>query len=173
MTHTDRQPATRDLFGATFPYVVHSLTALLIAPLVCMLLVVAATEWLASRPASDIASWCVVFIVGIILGYVANRVTLGSAACWVWVPGLIWLLLGIWDSVRLYDPRWHQGCSAAQNVVNTFFVADSSKCGGTEDLSAVIFALPAFCSAAYSVGAWIELRMRRRHKNTVAPARPA
>jgi hypothetical protein len=172
MTHPDRQTAARDLFEVAFSYVVHSLTALLIAPPVCMVLAGVAPNWLASWLAKDISFWSVVVVVGVILGYVANRVTLGGTACWVWMPGLIWLLLGLWDSVRLYDPRWHQGCSAVQNVVNAFFVADSGKCGGAEDLSAVIFALPAFCSAAYSVGAWIELRTRRSGKSTVAPVHP-
>jgi hypothetical protein len=170
MIPTDRQPVTKNIFGAIFSYVVHSLTALLITPLISVLFAIVTANWLASWPARDNAFLCVVGMIGMFLGYVASRVTLGSAGCWVWIPGLTWLGFGIWDSVRYFDPRWSQGCSAGQDVINSFFVLDSSRCSGAEGLSGLISTLPAFCSVAYAVGAWAALRVGRQ-KNTTASVR--
>jgi hypothetical protein len=170
MIATDRPLAAKN--GAIFSYVVHSLTALLIAPVVSALFAVVAANWLPSWPARDIAFLCVVVMIGIILGCIASRVALRSEVCWVWIPGLTWLAFGIWDSARHFDPRWSQGCSAAQYTVNSFF-AHSSRCNGGDGsaLAGLLFTLPAISSIAYAFGACISLWAGRR-KNTTASVRP-
>ena len=96
---------------------------------------------------------------GLVLGFLLNYVTRHRAACWVWVCGLAWLAVGILDSVRYYDRRFSQGCSAFENVANSFFALDSHRCGGGEStLGWLFFTMPALNSAAYTVGAWAVAR---------------
>jgi hypothetical protein len=98
---------------------------------------------------------------GFVLGFLINRGTQTWIAALIWIGGLVWLAFGIWDSVRLYDPRFYQGCSAADNVVNAFFIMSSQRCGGGEStLAGILFTLPAVNSAAYGAGAWLSLRLR-------------
>jgi hypothetical protein len=104
-------------------------------------------------------------------GFLVNRVALMRVACWVWVPGLIWLAFGLLGWVQHYDPRWHGGCSVGQDVVNAFFLVDSRKCGGgDEGLNWLVFTFPASNSVAYAVGAWIALWVGRRMRKNAAAA---
>ena len=100
---------------------------------------------------------------GLIVGFFLSRITRARYACWVWLPGVVWLTYGIWGSVHLYDPRWYQGCTASENVVNAFFLLNGRKCGGGEStLAGIIFTTPAINSVAYSIGAWAGLLWRKR-----------
>jgi hypothetical protein len=100
---------------------------------------------------------------GFVLGLLVNRVKVSRFAGWVWLLGAAWLVFGILDSLHGYDPRWYQGCTPSQNIVNAFFVGNSRKCGGgTSTLEGILFTLPAATSAAYSLGAWLGLLSRRR-----------
>ena len=104
---------------------------------------------------------------GFVLGFLVNRIISGRFACWVWPLGVVWLAYGIWDSVHLYDPRWYQGCSASENVVNAFFILNSRKCGGgSSTLAGILFTLPAVNTIAYSLGAWLGLLSKRRWDRT-------
>jgi hypothetical protein len=107
--------------------------------------------------------WFSTLAAGLGVGYCVNRVALGRVASWVWVPGLVWFALGIRSSMQNYDPRWYEGCTAAQNVMNAFFVGDSSKCGGgASTLNSAAFTMPAFASIGYSIGAWRARRIGLR-----------
>jgi hypothetical protein len=103
--------------------------------------------------------WC----PGLVLGFLLNRKDSDRSACWVWPIGVAWLAYAIWDSVRGYDPRWYQGCTPWENVVNAFFIADAHKCGGGESsLAGLFFTTPAINSVAYSIGAWLGLLYAKR-----------
>jgi hypothetical protein len=100
---------------------------------------------------------------GFVLGLLVNRVKTSRFACWVWLLGATWLVLGILDSLHGYDPHWYQGCTPSQNIVNAFFVGNSRKCGGGEStLYGLFFTMPAVNSIAYSIGAWVALFSTRR-----------
>jgi hypothetical protein len=100
---------------------------------------------------------------GFILGLLVNRVKFSGFACWVWLLGAAWLAFGIVDSLHGYDPRWYQGCTPSQNIVNAFFVGNSRKCGGGEStLSGLFFTMPAINSIVYSIGAWLGLVSGKR-----------
>lgn len=106
--------------------------------------------------------WYVPYVcaVGFALGFVVNRRTLKRAACYVWIAGLAWLAVGIWNSVSSYDPRFYQGCSVLENVANSFFILNGRKCGGGgSTLAGAFFTMPAMNSIAYSVGAWVAMRL--------------
>jgi hypothetical protein len=105
---------------------------------------------------------------GFILGLLVNRVKASRFACWVWLLGGVWLAFGISDSFHGYDPRWYQGCTPFQNIINAFFVGNSGKCGGGEStLSGLFFTMPAITGAAYSVGAWRGLVSRKRREKAL------
>jgi hypothetical protein len=100
---------------------------------------------------------------GFILGLLVNRVKSSRFACWVWLLGAAWLVFGILDSLHGYDPRWYQGCTPSQNIVNAFFVGNSRKCGGGESiLYVLLFTMPAINSITYSIGAWLGLVFGKR-----------
>jgi len=115
----------------------------------------------------DAVAWALPFAVGFVLGFFPNRTLLRRESSWVWVPGLLWLAAGIWSSVRYYDPRWSQGCSVTQDVLNAFIVMGDKCEGGESGLAGLFFTMPAFSSIAYSLGALIALRMGPRSKNVI------
>ena len=96
---------------------------------------------------------------GFVLGFLINRSTHTWIAALTWTAGLAWLAAAIWDSVSRYDPRFSQGCSAAEDVLNAFFIVNSYRCSGGESMAFLFFTLPAVNSVAYSVGAWLSLRL--------------
>ena len=112
---------------------------------------------------------------GFVLGFLLSYVTRQRAACWVWLCGLVWIAVGILDSVRYYDPRYSQGCSDFENVLNAFFIMNSHRCGGgSSTLAGLLFTLPAVSSVAYAVGAWVAIRYMGRfyrieEKQTTTP----
>ena len=93
--------------------------------------------------------------VGMILGYAVNRAWTIRTSRWIWILGLGWVILGVRDGLRSYDPRWHVGCTAVQFIVEAFFVA-GRRCGGGEDaLYGLVFTMPALGLAGCSAGACI------------------
>jgi hypothetical protein len=171
MTEADFPVSSRS-FGATvFWFGVHTLIAMLVVGLVSVFaLGIIGNLLAASWFESDILAFCFVLGIGLGIGFLSNLANRGQTACWVWVPGLLWLVFAIWESVRNYDPRWYQGCSATQNVVNAFFILNGRKCGGGgSTLAGVFFTLPALSSIAYSAGAWLLLlRDQRKRKSLEA-----
>ena len=143
-------------------FVLHSLAAMPLAALISALaggLLLGAFPY---RTAGNVLFWLLTLAIGYSLGLFVNRDLRRVVPCFVWVCGLTWLALGINSSVRGYDPRWYQGCTATQNAVNAFFVAESSKCGGGEStLYSVLFTMPALTSIGYSIGALIGLKKKR------------
>jgi len=170
MTASDPRPIQQKIGSTTLQLFFHATAALLIVSVGSTIVIALAENVLSAMPNNDFAAECLVFVIGIGAGFFVNRAAFTRVACWVWLPGLIWLAFGLWDSVRHYDPRWSQGCSATEYVINSFFVLDSSRCSGAEGptLSGLFFTLPAYSSVAYSVGAWIALRVGRRRRNTSA-----
>jgi hypothetical protein len=149
-------------------YPLHATLALIVSPFIVVMLSTAADtifkdgvlkRLLDLGGLANPVSWC----PGFVLGFLLNRKGSNRSACWVWPIGLAWLAYAIWDSVRSYDARWYQGCTASENVVNAFFILNARKCGGGEStLAGLFFTLPAISSVAYSIGAWIRLLSRKR-----------
>jgi hypothetical protein len=105
---------------------------------------------------------------GLILGILVNRFALMGAACWVWAPGIVWIAYGILTALLAYHVRFAGICSPFDNITISFFSFDSNYCGGGENV--MRFTLPTFSSIAYSLRAWITLRLVRR---TALPSDPA
>ncbi len=154
----------------------HGFAAMIASPVIVVLLVGIAKGILGNSPLKFIVERGgfanpLVWGPGLVLGLVVNRRTRNPLACWVWLIAVAWLAYGILDSLRGYDPRFYQGCSARENVVNAFFVLNAYRCGGgSSTLEGLIFTTPAVCSAAYSVGAWIALRLNSVKGESTLPS---
>jgi hypothetical protein len=102
------------------------------------------------------------WVPGIVLGFLLNRRTSMRTACWVWIVGISWLGAGVWDSIHYYDPRYYQGCSILENLVNALFILNARRCGGGDStLAGLFFTMPAINSATYSVGAWAAIGLKK------------
>lgn len=108
---------------------------------------------------------------GLILGFLVNRKLQQRSACWVWVTGVAWIGIAISDSLhtyRLEQPLLHLPCSAADTLINSFWVMDSSRCGGaSQPLYGVFFTIPALSAITYSIGAAIAIKSTLRSFHTL------
>ena len=93
---------------------------------------------------------------GLILGLLVNRFALKSAACWVWVAGMVWIACGLFTSLYTYHARFAGICSPLDSIRYGFLSYGSSYCGDHKNL--MFFTVPTFNSIAYSLGAWVALR---------------
>ncbi len=111
-----------------------------------------------------------IWIPGITLGFLTNRLIPRGAACWVWIVGALWLASGVWDSIYHNDVRYYQGCSALQNTVNAFFILNARRCGGGEStLSGLVFTTPAISSVVMRLdrGSLCDYGSNNRFKSSV------
>ena len=98
-----------------------------------------------------------VFWPGLLLGFFVNRRTLHRAACFVWLPGLIWLVVGMLERASYAQDSlswWTQ-------VRIELFPVGRSDCGSTECLGVAVYTWPAVNSVAYSIGAALVLLFKR------------
>lgn len=111
----------------------------------------------------SLQAWYLPFVwgPGLILGFLANRRMLQSTACFVWMPGLIWLVLGTFDQT-FHRPNWASWIVA---VKEGMFPVSQNGCGTTECLGVLVYTMPAVNSVAYSLGAWLALRSTRKKDN--------
>jgi hypothetical protein len=163
----DRRELSAHLDSAGW-FILHTTLALMVGPVIVFFVVAISGDVFANSRFSflvELGGFLNPLFLGpaFVLGLLVNRAKLSRFACWVWLLGAAWLVLGILDSLHGYDPRWYQGCTAPEHVVNAFFVGNSRKCGGGSDaLEGLFFTFPAVNSVAYSVGAWLGLLSRRR-----------
>ena len=95
---------------------------------------------------------------GLVLGFFVNRRTLQRAACFVWVPGLLWLAAGILSRATAWRP---EGMSWMTQVRIDLFPLKQGECGTTECLYSLFHTWPALNSVAYSIGAALALLTNR------------
>jgi hypothetical protein len=103
-----------------------------------------------------------ILLVSMVLGYSVNRKMGNRAAQWVWVPGVLWLLIGVYDT-----SRYPWGSSRLQYVVDNLF-SPATKCGDSECLGEVLFTTVFAATVGYSIAAVVGLRSYiRRHPVSV------
>lgn len=90
------------------------------------------------------------------LGFLLRRRFHQREACLVWLVGLAWLLSGL-HSVKSFDHAWSR-------VRADLFPAKDADCSGTECLYVLVYTMPAICSLAYSIGAYLENCRTQGHK---------
>jgi len=105
-----------------------------------------------------------ILFVSVVLGYCVNRKMGNRAARWVWVPGLLWLLFGMYDT-----GKYAFGSSRLQYVVDNLF-GSTTKCSGTECIGEVLFTTVFVATVGYSVAAVFGLRSYKSHHPVSIPA---
>jgi hypothetical protein len=97
-----------------------------------------------------------------VCAYFLNQRLESRAATWVWIVGIAWFLVVLSDQLRFHRPELCGGCSLFQDTWNTYFAWDYRKCADSECLGQVFATTPLLNSLAYSIGAWVGLRSRKR-----------
>jgi hypothetical protein len=73
---------------------------------------------------------------------------------WVWIPGVLWFAMGV------YETGWQMGAAPSNHisgaVANLF--GPRNKCAESECLYELLVTAPLMCSIAYSLIAWLTLR---------------
>jgi hypothetical protein len=98
------------------------------------------------------------WLSGLALGFFVNRHLLHRAACFAWIPGL--LFLG-WVCLGEASVTHAAGVSAMESIRIGLFpttYSDFSACGTSECLAIVVITIPVLNTITYSVGAWLALR---------------
>jgi hypothetical protein len=106
-----------------------------------------------------------ILLVAGCLGYWRNKKLGQSAACWIWIIGVAWLLYGAFEE----SVYWHNsGYSSRMQYVSNNFFSRTSVCSGSECLGELIFTTPCAVSIVYSVAAAIGLKSHRRGRTDEA-----
>jgi hypothetical protein len=90
---------------------------------------------------------------GLVLGFFVNRRMLHRTACFVWLPGLLWLAWGILSVATSWGPV---GMSSMTHVrVELFPMShrDYDACAVSECLGPLVWTWPAVNAVTYSIGA--------------------
>lgn len=143
-------------------FALHSFAALIVSPMITFVAVATAVVLFnnsshvnsvlnAGGPANPL-----LWVPGLLLGLLVNRLVLKRAACWVWLAGTGWMACGIFAALGSYRSQYAGVCSPLDNIGNEFFSMSSGICGN--GIHVMSFTLPLLCSIAYSIGAWISMR---------------
>ena len=101
------------------------------------------------------AFWLSAFVLGLIV----NNLRSDRLACWIWIAGAIWLVVGMYRSILTYNAPWcaAPSCPFVQQIRYSLFSLDSGKClSGC--LKKLFVTVPALSSVTYSIGAWLGFR---------------
>jgi len=166
-----------ELFAGAGSFVLHTILAMIAGSILMV-----ATGVTADSVLGNVSPWYtsvadsagllnpLLWAPGIVLGFLVYRRISTRTACWVWVVGVAWLAFAVWDSIHYYDPRYNQGCSVRENIVNAFFIMNARRCcGGDSTLSGLFFTMPAIGSATYSVGACAAMGLKKKRSEPLQP----
>ncbi len=149
--------------AAACSFALHSFAALIVSPIITFAAVVTAVRLFdnSSRVNSVFNAGGganpLFWVLGLLMGLLVNRFVLRLTACWVWLVGTGWMACGIFAALGSYRSQYEGICSPLDNIKNEFFSMSSGICGN--GIHVMWFTLPLFCSIAYSIGAWISLRL--------------
>ena len=176
MSDTDESPSliikdsleekgTAGFASAAVSFLIHALVAMVISPIVVVVVFLNIVIIFHNSPGIDSALGAegvaspVLWGPGLMLGLLVNRFALKSTACWVWLAGMVWLAYGIFVWLNGYHARFSGICSPFDSIRGGFFSFSISFCGNGEKVFR--FTVPTFNSIAYSLGAWVALRVGR------------
>ena len=91
-----------------------------------------------------------------LLGFLVASRWHDRESVWVWVPGVIWFAMGI------YETGWLSGAALSTHIsvaiANLFGSRD--KCAESECIYELLVTAPLMCSMAYSFTVWLTLKFR-------------
>jgi hypothetical protein len=97
---------------------------------------------------------------GSILGFFVNRRMLHRAACFAWLPGLVWLALGILSLLSMATPWGPVEVSSMTHLRVELFPmtrSDYDACAVNQCLGPLLWTWPALSAVTYSIGAALGL----------------
>jgi hypothetical protein len=94
--------------------------------------------------------------IAALLGFLVAIRWRDREAVWVWIPGVLWFAVGV------YETGWRSGAAPSTQVsvaiANLFGSRD--RCAESECLYELFHTAPLMCSIAYSLTAWLTLKFR-------------
>lgn len=98
-----------------------------------------------------------------LLGFLAASKWRDREAMWVWIPGVLWFAMGV------YETGWQLGASPSTHIsvaiANLFGPGD--KCAQSECIYELFYTAPMMCSIACSLTAWVTLKLSPSAGSTV------
>src|SRR5439155_26430896 len=97
-----------------------------------------------------------------LLGYATARHFETRIGQWVWIPGAVWILTDVFETLRSFDPKSCAGCTAGQYVWLSYFSTKYGEVGISEGLGQLLVTAPFLASIMYSLGAVMGDRSARK-----------
>jgi len=99
--------------------------------------------------------WLLPALIALLLGYFLDPpVTKRVGAPWVWIVGLLWLAVGIWETSSGWSPAWSTEPNRWIYMAHSLF-GKTAQCSGSECMSELVFTMPFIASVTYSLGAFV------------------
>lgn len=93
-----------------------------------------------------------------LLGYfAAGLIFNGRAATFIWIIGLAWMLLGMYDTTRHWSASWSVEKTRWGYMLANLF-GPTLKCSDSECLGELLFTTPFTASITYSIAAYLRNR---------------
>jgi hypothetical protein len=92
-----------------------------------------------------------------ILGFFVNRRMFHRAACFVWLPGLLWLALGILSMATSWGPVEMSSMTHLRVELFPMTRSDYDGCALNQCLGPLLWTWPALSAVTYSIGAALGL----------------
>ncbi len=100
-----------------------------------------------------------------LVSLLVNRTRRDRAALFIWIVGVLWLAVALWDEGRGWEYTWaHE--SRTQYLIHMFF-GTAQQCSASECIGELLFTTPCAAAIAYSLGAaigWMIPSSRRIRK---------
>jgi hypothetical protein len=120
---------------------------------------VSESHWVSFRITTDVPYSPFFWGSALIIGFISARRIPSRSAHWVWLMGLGWFSLFVWDAVHSHRADSCQGCNVIQSIWRNLFAVGYHSCQ-QECLGELFGTAPLMTSVGYSLGAWLGLRDR-------------
>lgn len=94
---------------------------------------------------------------GLALGFFVNRLMPHRTACFVWLPGMLWLAGGILSMATSGHPAAMSSMTHVTVVLFPMTHSDYDACSVSECFGPLVWTWPALSAVTYSIGAALEL----------------
>jgi hypothetical protein len=138
-------------------FLLHTMLAMVVSPVLGAIITLALRPLLgdSGNALFDVPYGPLFWIPALFVAFFVNRKLHNDSAKWIWTIGLLWLIGRMVITLRWYDSRWCNGCSASQFIWYSYF---SYRNCIQECLGQLLATLPMLSSVAYSIGASLALK---------------
>jgi hypothetical protein len=108
-----------------------------------------------------------IVLVGFLLGIFVQRKVGRRSGIWVWIPGLLWLCLGVQELSSGWEVSWSKQSRIHYVFVQLF--GSTSKCLGSECLYELVYTWPCFAAISYAGGYLLSQLMQAKRGASSLP----